>query len=341
MKNGFDSDRFKPAQKKQIRKSKARNGYDFLLLEVGGKPTRDNNSERSFPGYRPGLKLEVIKGEFPNDETEAVCVISANAITTERKRNDTEASYSSEAFSLIDDFKNQGLTINKVIIARNDPHNKSKKIEKFEKEAEYRGLRTFIFNENGCYVPDKRILPGLETTPYIEFDRKNVIVVSPGAGSGKFGFCLSQMYHLMRRGLTPKYIKFETLPVAKVRPDHLINLLYEAVTADIGDKLEVDENAGNATSYKRDKENFKLLEYVRSRFGKEARCLREYKSATSMGVNELKEGIINENVVKAAIVGEIHRRHAYHLLEDGEESAEVKRLDSIVARIPTALKVWM
>jgi len=61
---------------------------------------------------------------------------------------------------------------------------------------------------------------------------ENLIIFSPGGGSGKFGVALSEMYAALRRGVSPTFIKFETFPVFNLPARHPLNLAFEAATVE-------------------------------------------------------------------------------------------------------------
>jgi len=307
MQCGFDSEKYKKSQKQALlKRASGRNG-DRLYIEVGGKIIDDNHATRVLPGYRKDLKLEVINEVFPN--AEIVCGVSARDIEAGRERVDFGLSYDEEVFRLLDGLKARKQNIDKVIITRLDLQHISKRVREFKKAIEARGFKVYLFPENPHYRPDEKLIPGLDATPFIDFKAREVVVTAPGAGSGKFGICLTQLYHEMKNGHRPKYLKIETFPVHNMPIDHPLNSAYVASCADLGDKNIPDENdAGRAVSYNRDLENFKLLQVVAAKFGHHADHLREYVSATSMGVNFIRDGIVDDDVIRLESSAEIARR---------------------------------
>lgn len=99
----------------------------------------------------------------------------------------------------------------------------------------------------------------------------------------------------------------ETHPVHNLPASHLLNKAYEASTADVGDKNIVD-NSGS-TSYNRDIKNFKLLQFLASLFNDNfSKCIKKYNTPTDMGINFIKDGIVNDDLVQRESFAEIARR---------------------------------
>ena len=157
---------------------------------------------------------------------------------------------------------------------------------------------------------------GYGKNPYIETTKKLVVVTAPGANSGKLGTCLSQLYHEHKRGVNAGYAKFETFPVWNLSLLDPINIAYEAATVDLKDVNMIDpfhlEAYGEyAVNYNRDISTFPILKNILHKIaGSEV-----YKSPTDMGVNMIKECIIDEDVCKNAAKEEIIRRY-YNILCD-------------------------
>ena len=101
-----------------------------------------------------------------------------------------------------------------------------------------------------------------------------MIILSPGGGSGKFGVCINQLYHEMKRKITPFYIKFETFPVHDLSITHPVNLAYMAASADFYDLVMKDPRKQNASSYNRDVENYELLHTLARHFKNTVFCLK-------------------------------------------------------------------
>ncbi len=307
IKVAFDCEKYKEKQKQMILKKCKQDDNSILYIEVGGKIINDFHSARVLPGYRPDLKFEFINELFP--DAEFICCISSKDIDRQRQRGDFSIAYDKEAFRLIEELKERGKEIKKIAITRISKENESRQVIKFEKDAKQLGFEVVKFYENDNYKPNKKVIPGLVNNPYIKSKSKQIIITAPGANSGKFGTCLNQIYHEMEYGRIPQYIKIETFPVYNLPVNHLINQAYAAATADSGDKVMLDKNSLNSTSYNRDIDNFKLLQFIATLFDEKiSKYIRVYNSPTSMGINCIKDGIINDNIVQRESAAEIARR---------------------------------
>jgi Uncharacterized protein conserved in bacteria len=81
---------------------------------------------------------------------------------------------------------------------------------------------------------------GYGSNEYIETTKPIVVVTGPGPGSGKLATALSNLYHDYKKGKDAGYAKFETFPIWDLPIDHLVNIAYEAATADLGDVNMID-----------------------------------------------------------------------------------------------------
>ena len=121
---------------------------------------------------------------------------------------------------------------------------------------------------------------------------------------------MSQLYHENKNGVNAGYAKFETFPVWNLNLMHPVNIAYEAATADLEDVNMIDsfhlEAYGeNAVNYNRDISTFPILKNILNQItGKEI-----YKSPTDMGVNMIKQCIIDDEAVRKAAESEIIRRY--------------------------------
>ncbi len=307
IKVAFDCEKYKNKQKEQLLNKCKEDKNSILYIEVGGKIINDFHSARVLPGYRADLKLEFINELFPN--AEFICCISAKDLERQRERGDFSLSYDKEIIRLINELKERGKIITKIAITRIDKNNENKSVLEFEKNTKKLGFEVIKFYENDNYKPNKKVVKGLAENPYIESNAKQIVVIAPGAGSGKFGICLNQIYHEMEKGRIPQYVKIETFPVFNLPIDHLVNQAYAAATADFGDKVMPDKNSSNSTSYNRDIDNFKLLQFIATLFDEKiSKYIRAYNSPTSMGVNCIKDGIIDDATVQRESAAEIGRR---------------------------------
>ena len=209
------------------------------------------------------------------------------------------------------------------------------RIKSFEKKLAERGIATYRFFEIKSYRAHTSLLGDLEINPFVEIKKRIVFIISPGGGSGKFGICLNQLYHEMKRGVSPRYLKFETFPVHDLPIDHPVNLAYMAASADFYDLVMKDRRHGIATSYKRDLEKYELLRMIARHFKTCGRYLRELTSATHMGINMISKGIVNDEIIQKEAAAEIARRLIRYKFEvqEGKENAKV------LARVRAILKM--
>ena len=151
---------------------------------------------------------------------------------------------------------------------------------------------------------------GLGKNEYIETSRDLVIITAPGPGSGKMATCLSQLYLEHLRGNKVGYAKYETFPIWNLPLNHMVNLAYEAATADLNDVNMIDPwhlsaYGTQAVNYNRDVEIFPVLNAIFEKImGKSP-----YKSPTDMGVNMAGNAISDNDACVEAAKQEILRRY--------------------------------
>lgn len=305
--------------------------FSKLYLEFGGKLFGDKHAARVLPGYDEDIKTSLL--EKMKDKMEVIIAIHAADIISNKLNNNTGLTYEKEAIRLIKRFKKRGILINSVVINR---YKKDENVDKFVRLLEGSGMKVYLHENTEGFPNDvDKILSeeGFGKHPYIETTRQIIVVTAPGPGSGKMTTCLSQLYHEYKRGVKAGYAKFETFPVWNLPLKHELNLAYEAATADLSDVNQIDpyhlESYGEVSvNYNRDVEAFPILKKILDRImGEEF-----YKSPTDMGVNRIKSGIINEEVVKEASKQEIIRRYlkalfVYKVTHQNEsEMQRIKRL---------------
>ena len=243
-------------------------------------------------------------------DLEIIYCINANDIEKNKTRADYGITYDKEIERLISQAKDSGFTVNSVVITL---YNNQPSVDTFIKKLNRQNIKTYIHTFTKGYPTDVDTIvsdEGYGANPYIETTKKLVLVNAPGPGSGKLATCLSQLYHEHQRGVNAGYAKFETFPVWNLPLKHPVNLAYEAATADLKDVNMIDpfhlEKYGiTAVNYNRDVETFPILKAILQRItGKDI-----YYSPTDMGVNTLKEAIIDDDIVKEAAKKEIVRRY--------------------------------
>ncbi|MCL2451298.1 DUF1846 domain-containing protein [Candidatus Saccharibacteria bacterium] len=287
---------------------------DKLYLEFGGKIFDDLHAARVLPGFRPGIKTEVLL-QF-RDKAEIIFCINAGDIEKRRVQSNHNVTYDIELLWLIKDFEALGISTAAVVITL---YAGQPSAEKFKNQLEHRGIKAYFHTHTKGYPTDVDTIvseAGYGAQAYIKTTKPLVVVAAPGPNSGKLATCLAQLYHEHRRGVRAGYAKYETFPVWDLPLKHPVNMAYEASTADLGDVNMIDnfhlEKYGvTATSYNRDMAVFPILKNILHRItGQDL-----YYSPTDMGVNLIGQCITNETCVRRASSNEIIRRYLNSLCD--------------------------
>jgi uncharacterized protein (UPF0371 family) len=285
-----------------------------LYLEFGGKIFDDLHAARILPGFRPGIKTEML--QTFKDQAEIIFCINAGDIETKRIRADYGISYDVDLLRLVEKFKAIGIPTAGVVITL---YTGQPAAEKFARVCQRRGIKTYFHSHTKGYPTDVDTIvseEGYGAQPYVETSKPLVVVAAPGPNSGKLATCLSQLYHEYRRGVRAGYAKFETFPVWNLPLKHPVNMAYEAATADIHDVNMIDsfhlEKYGVTTvNYNRDLETFPVLKNILHRIiGHDL-----YYSPTDMGVNMVGLAITDDPGVRRAACDEIIRRYLNSLCD--------------------------
>ncbi len=306
MKIGFDSDKYLKEQTEYILQRV--DDYDKLYLEFGGKLFNDMHAMRILPGFDENVKVKLLKRL--KEKSEVIICIYAGDIERNKTNGNLGITYDLEVFKLIDDFRNNDIPVNSVVITR---YTEQPSADVFINKLQRRGIKTYCHTPTKGYPSDVDTIvseAGYGQNPYIETTKPIVVVTAPGPGNGKLATCLNQLYHESVRGNSAGYSKFETFPVWNLPLQHPVNVAYEAATVDLKDinmidHFHFDAHAEVAVNYNRDIETFPVLKRMIERITGKASV---YQSPTDMGVNRISCGIVDDAVVSEAARQEVIRR---------------------------------
>ena len=330
---GFDYEKYLTLQSEKIM-DRIRMFENKLYLEFGGKLFDDQHAARVLPGYSPDTKALLLKALA--EQAEIVIVINAANIDSSKSVGDSGVSYDDDVLRLIDEFRTRGLYVGSVVISQ---YLGQPAADMFKAYLEGLGIVVYIMN----HIPDSQYPSNIQlilsdsgygSNDYIETVRPLVVVTAPGPGSGKMAACLSQLYHEHKRGVKAGYAKFETFPVWNRPLNHMINLAYEAATADLDDVSMIDPYHLEAyqissVNYNRDVEVFPILNAMFTRIWGES----PYQSPTDMGVNMVGFCIADEDLCIESAKQEIIRRYFHTKLDFAKGSVHqsaVSRLELLM-----------
>ncbi|MFA6860003.1 MAG: DUF1846 domain-containing protein [Clostridia bacterium] len=304
---GFDNDKYIKMQSEKILERIKK--YDKLYLEFGGKIFDDLHAERVLPGYDASNKINILKKL--SSDMEIFLVVSAIDIEKNKIRADFGITYDMEVLRLMDNLREQGLTVSTVVITLFEGQQAAKT---FANKLEQRGEKVYFHKFTKGYPSDINSIvsdEGYGANPFIPSTKKLIVVAAPGPASGKLATCLSQIYHEHKVGVKAGYSKFETFPVWNLSLEHPVNYAYEAATAELKDENVLDpfhfaKYGKVAINYNRDVELFPVVKKILSKILKSE---EEYSSPTDMGVNMVGYAISNDELCKEAARQEIVRRY--------------------------------
>jgi uncharacterized protein (UPF0371 family) len=305
---GFDNEKYLKEQTSSILE-RVKRFNQKLYLEFGGKILYDYHAARVLPGFDPNVKMRLL--QMLKDKIDVILCIHAGAIERKKVRADFGITYDVDALKTIDDFREWGIDITAVVITRYEDQPPARA---FKNKLGLRGIKVYLHHSIKGYPDDIDLIvsdKGYGANEYIKTENPIVIVTGPGPGSGKLATCLSSLYHEYKKGVKSGYAKFETFPIWDLPVDHLVNLAYEAATADLQDRVLIDEHHLKAyniktVNYNRDIEAFHLLKRIIEKItGGESM----YQSPTDMGVNRASAGIVNDSIIREASYQEIIRRY--------------------------------
>ena len=305
---GFDNEKYLQEQSEAILERVSRFN-DKLYLEMGGKILYDYHAARVLPGFDPNVKIRLL--QKLKDKIEVIMCVHAGDLERNKVRADFGITYDVDAFKSIDDMKWFGINVAAVVITRfkDQPAAIS-----FKNKLEFKGIKVYLHYPTKGYPTDvEKIVSddGYGANEYIQTTKPIVVVTGPGPGSGKLATCLCNLFHEYKKGKKAGYAKFETFPIWDLPLNHMVNVAYEAATADLRDRNMIDTHHLKAygvevVNYNRDIEAFNLLKRILEKItGGEAM----YQSPTDMGVNRASSGIVNDKIVQDAAYQEVIRRY--------------------------------
>ena len=299
---GFNTRKYLRAQEKAVRKRLTKFKHR-LYLEIGGKLYADFHATRTLPGYDPDAKLLLLKNL--KKDLEIIFCVSAKQLTSGKIRGDWGIGYDLATIAGLEDLENFGFPVRAVVINR---FAGEKEAEILKKRLQRKGYKVYLRYEMEDYPKNLDLIVsprGYGKDDYVKTKKPLVVVWGTGPGSGKFSTCLGQIYHDQKRGLDSGYAKIETFPIWNLPLKHPVNLAYEAATADLGDFNLVDPYhlaayKKVAINYNRDVEIFPILAGLIQKIVNKKSFMTTYRSPTDMGINMIKEGIIDEKIVSQA-----------------------------------------
>ncbi|MDY2879857.1 MAG: DUF1846 domain-containing protein [Candidatus Borkfalkiaceae bacterium] len=325
---GFDSEKYLTLQSEKILERIDEFGGK-LYIEFGGKLFDDYHAARVLPGFEPDNKIKMLCKL--KDRAEIVIVINSNDIAKNKVRADLGITYDQDVLRLIDVFESYGLYVGSIVLAQFTEENEAAKT--FEARLAKRNVRSYRHYPIKGYPNDVPLIvseQGYGKNDYIETSRDLIIITAPGPGSGKMATCLSQLYQEHCRGNKVGYAKYETFPIWNLPLNHMVNLAYEAATADLNDVNMIDPwhlaaYGKQAVNYNRDVEIFPVLNAIFEQImGKSP-----YKSPTDMGVNMAGYAISDDAVCVEAAKQEIIRRYFKALQNERRNGLDPTESDKI------------
>ena len=118
MKLGFDPEKYLEEQSRYILERIDSRSCDRLYLEFGGKLVQDKHAKRVLPGFDENAKIKLLAKM--KDQAEIIICIYAGDILTNKTRQDFGTTYDLEVMRLIDMFRSWDLSVNSVVITRDE-----------------------------------------------------------------------------------------------------------------------------------------------------------------------------------------------------------------------------
>jgi len=283
------------------------------IIEFGGKPIDDQHAARVLPGFDPDIKIELLKQLRLLSDLHVVVAVSSRDLLRPRIRGDSQMFYDQETIRIIKLLQAKGVQIDSGVITMVDSTLGSAQREIIDQFLDLAVMEVDLhFSEDPLIVG----YPDIQASAWGEWGKRaklggnrNVLFLSPGGGSGKFGLCVAELYRDYITGRNSIFVKYETFPVFDLKPEHPVNRAFIAATADLSNTLSVEPLTG-LTCYDKDVGNFALLQriYLACCPDRGVGPVASFVAPSSMGVNCLTAGFVNELAIRKAAQAEIRRR---------------------------------
>ena len=323
---GFDTDAYFAAQMDSF--AARVDDQTSNVIEFGGKPFGDYHAARVLPGYEADIKADIIRGLSDTmGRTELALVVNAQDLlqdpdgrrVAKRIRGDTQLTYDEEILRMADEADERfNLAVDNVVVSvvpRGLVSVNEDYLGGFADRLAAHFERVHLLPQVEGYpnqIPDDQVVERLTTADPVA-PQKNLILMSAGGGSGKFGVAASEIVHHLEAGVVPNFIKFETFPVFALPERHPLNQAFLAATADLPNELTTLGNG--LTNYMKDVENLALLRQIIAQYPHLSTGRLEFPEPTDMGVNVIERGITDIGIVAAACQTEIAHRVARYRQE--------------------------
>ncbi len=199
-----------------------------VYLQVGGRLIGDKHAARVLPGYNPDTKLHLIQSVA--DQAEYVYCISADDLDRGRVRGDNGLSYADEICRSLDELSSSGIAVRTIVVVGTTDLTSYDRITSY---AEEKNIPVIAWATNSSVLDESFSVTQFADNERLLFNKQIVVVLSPGSNSGKFDFCLQQLYLDSSNGQSVAYARLQVFPIPALHPWHPVNLAYFAATADV------------------------------------------------------------------------------------------------------------
>jgi len=340
-KHWFDPEKYFKLQKEKITDRIANFSGGRLYLEIGGKFMSDPHAARVLPWFNSEAK-KLIFASLKN-QIEILFCVNAQDIIWNRQLSSLNASYKDQVYTMIRNIEKNIWVKPHIVINAIDVENMFDVVLEFEKDFQRKNYKVWERYKINWYPNNVDMIlseDGFGHDDHIPLTKNLILVTGAASSSGKMSTCLGQIYLDHEIEVKSGYAKFETFPIWNLPLEHPVNLAYEAATADIGDRNEMDElhmkaYKVKAVNYNRDIEAFEIVMNIAKKVVTHKNYMIKYQSPTDMGINCAGFAISNDEVVSVASLQEIRRRKDWYqdMVERNEGKSErVARCEELEAK---------